>query len=168
MAAEILTNLVSGVKMSSNYSKPQSVKNDLEFLQKLTDNKLSDGQVSKSVVNATESNYDPATIARFQANTPIAKSLKTIKIFNEPNKIKSAEQKDSSENDETTEESTDPIEVLKEDPIGKGYYLVTDKYNNSDKKLLPKAINDTIREKIEVAYNKTNNKKKGSLINLTF
>lgn len=168
MAAEILTNLVSGVKISPNYGKPQVTKTDSEFFQKLATNKLPDSIISKTVVDSGESKYDPATIARFQSNTPVAKALNTVKIHNETNKIKSREKKDDDVNGEETDETTETDSEIDENPIGKGYYLVSDNFTETSYKLLPKSKEDEVRNRIETAYDTSKRKKKGSLINLTF
>jgi hypothetical protein len=103
---------------------------------------------------------------RFQSNTPVAKLLNSVKVFNETELVKKRDDYKTNDHKDVGFDESEEIEKLNES--GSGFYIVANQTSVNRRKLLPKSQTDLLREQISLAYNSTVRKENGTLVNLTF
>jgi hypothetical protein len=102
---------------------------------------------------------------RLQSNTPLTKSSKSERNYNDSKKKQTVEVEDQ-ETGELLESELVVEEKFKEDPRGKGFYVNVG--SSSSEKKQTKSMSELFQEKINQIYNIGFTRESGTLVNLVF
>ena len=169
MSLELINNNVSQIANTQFAAKRANIadSNKRETTEKVFSPVMQDETKSVLVSEKLDDGkaFQPNDV-RFQISTPVAKLLTTVKVFNETELVKKAD--DFKINERKATEADESEETETHEESGSGFYIVANQASVNRRKLLPKSQTDLLKEQISLAYNSIVRKENGTLVNLTF